>query len=495
MQDNNSDIIKDKDKNATQSAAPVSSSDAQDVNNVTEDSDLNYLKHDDQGLESKSDKQHQESEQNFNINEPEENKFDNERNFYQYWNKEDQERKSNRTAKTNFVFNSTEQQVKKKQNILMTIIAAVIILILLVVFKNQFLPKRVKVDQLQEEKALEATKIETASDNIDPDQMWRYKMSEENKKSQSQISEIKDAFNNQIKDQKDQDKEEASKIEELSTKISKLENNMITGSSEHAPPVTQAIDRTDINLPGIEKKKIDTVDTVIPAGAFAKAVLLSGVDAPTALSASSNTMPILIRITDPGTLPRKFQSDLEDCHVIASSYGDLSSERVYGRLDKLTCTERTTGEIIETDVKGFIAGEDGKAGLRGKVVAKEAGYLANSLVGGVIGGFSSTMAPTTNVPLISSGTIQGPSASTKFQQGFGNGMSSSMDRLSKYYIDRAESLQPVIEISAGRIIDIVFLEKALIGTSQVKQELAAVRDQQRLETAHNIAEKENFNKG
>ena len=59
-------------------------------------------------------------------------------------------------------------------------------------------------------------------------------------------------------------------------------------------------------------KTLKTVDNYIPAGSFAKAVLLSGVDAETGLNSSSDPEPVLIRIIDHGTLPRKFKSDLKD---------------------------------------------------------------------------------------------------------------------------------------------------------------------------------------
>ena len=61
------------------------------------------------------------------------------------------------------------------------------------------------------------------------------------------------------------------------------------------------------------------------------------------MTAASDPRPMLLRLIDPGTLPRRFQSDLKDCHCTASAYGDLSSERVYARLEKLTCIERTSG--------------------------------------------------------------------------------------------------------------------------------------------------------
>jgi len=212
-------------------------------------------------------------------------------------------------------------------------------------------------------------------------------------------------------------------------------------------------------------KNNKTVETTIPAGAFAKTVLLSGLDASSAMNASSDPRPMLLRIIDYGTLPRWFQSDLKDCHCTAGAYGDLSSERVYARLEKLTCIERATGEIIETQVAGYVAGSDGKAGIRGIVASKDGQFLARSLMGGLFAGLSNVANPQNRQaqvnPFFAQGTgakVAGPSMGEMFTSGMASGATTALDRLSQYYIDRAEQLQPVIQIAAGQVVDIVFTE-------------------------------------
>jgi conjugal transfer pilus assembly protein TraB len=131
---------------------------------------------------------------------------------------------------------------------------------------------------------------------------------------------------------------------------------------------------------------LKTIDNTIPAGAFARAVLLGGVDASASIQASSDPRPALLRLTDPGTLPRKFQADLKGCHALAACYGDISSERVFMRLEKLTCTERKTGEIWEVKVQGYVAGEDGRTGVRGTVVDRAGESMRSAMIGGFLGG-------------------------------------------------------------------------------------------------------------
>lgn len=215
-----------------------------------------------------------------------------------------------------------------------------------------------------------------------------------------------------------------------------------------------------------------TVETMIPAGAFAKTVLLSGLDASSAMNASSDPRPMLLRIVDHGTLPRRFQSDLKDCHCTAGAYGDLSSERVYARLEKLTCIDRATGEIVEAQVSGYVSGSDGKAGIRGIVASKDGQFLARSLMGGVFAGLSNVANPQnlraqvnpffgTNAGTSTLGAqLSGPSIGGNFISGMAGGATTALDRLSQYYIDRAEQLQPVIQIAAGQVVDIVFTDGA-----------------------------------
>ena len=44
----------------------------------------------------------------------------------------------------------------------------------------------------------------------------------------------------------------------------------------------------------------------------------------------------------------------------------------------------------------------------------------------------------------------------QFKAGISSGVGKTLDRLSQYYIDLAEKLFPVIEIDAGRTVEVVF---------------------------------------
>lgn len=364
--------------------------------------------------------------------------------------------------------------------------------------------------------------IETASHKVDLNEVWRHKVEDENKKLYAELTALKELFQQALSrdDLKDQQSAQGSDaIRDLEARFLRMEDQLesLSHASEgqkHSP-LSQAqfssshdtqnfsgsfngeeetgkiIHKFSLGLSENPKlKQIKTVETTIPAGAFAKTVLLSGLDASASMTASSDPRPMLLRVIDPGTLPRRFQSDLKDCHCTASAFGDLSSERIYARLEKLTCIERKTGEIIETQVAGYIAGADGKAGIRGIVASKDGQFLGRSLVGGVFAGLSNVANPQNRQSQVNpffpgSAHVSPPSMGQMFTSGMAAGASSALDRLSQYYIDRAEQLQPVIQVAAGQVVDIVFTEGTFIGSQSVHAEIKKQQSENRIKGGHN----------
>lgn len=234
-----------------------------------------------------------------------------------------------------------------------------------------------------------------------------------------------------------------------------------------------------------------TLENTLPAGSFAKAILLGGVDASTSVSSSSDPRPVLLRVTDHGTLPRRFKSDLKACHILASSYGDLSSERVYMRLEKLSCTERLTGEISETQVSGYVVGEDGRTGIRGIVTDKAGPLIRNSLVGGFFSGmgqFFSAQQQKTFLPVTALGQIPAIAPQQMLMSGASQGVSNAFEKYSEFFIKRAEQLQPVLQVAAGREVDIVFTQGTKFGETTVKKSLNKIRDRSRKAALQDLEE-------
>ncbi|ADM08222.1 putative conjugative transfer factor, TraB [Parvularcula bermudensis HTCC2503] len=204
----------------------------------------------------------------------------------------------------------------------------------------------------------------------------------------------------------------------------------------------------------------------VPPNAYAPAHVLVGVDMSTGVRLSADPKPVLLRITGPARSVlqngRQLDVDLTGCLVNGAAHAELSSERVYVKLQKITC-DRGDGEVAESPVEGYIA-QLGKVGVRGRVVSREGDIVSKALVAGVVGGFGRGIARNTD-QIFAAGTAGGStiigqdnlSAGEIAAGGFGEGLATAADTVSDYLIDRAEQYQPVIEMPTGIDVEIVFL--------------------------------------
>lgn len=219
-----------------------------------------------------------------------------------------------------------------------------------------------------------------------------------------------------------------------------------------------------VNFYSDHEKKSFSLDDYLPAGSYVKAVLISAVDASVGISSQSDPRPVLFRIVSEAKSVvdknKQLTTNIKGCIVTGAASADLSSERAYTRLLKMTCPNGN-GEVIETDVEGYAAdGSDGKAGLVGRKITREGDLLAKSFFVGLVGGSGQGLSDKVAPPLAFSNglTTQGTlSTEDVVKRGLGKGISSGADRLSNYMIDRAEQYQPVIAISSGKEAELVFI--------------------------------------
>jgi len=203
----------------------------------------------------------------------------------------------------------------------------------------------------------------------------------------------------------------------------------------------------------------DSEAIYLPRGAILTGVLITGLDAPTSSSASENPIPVLVRLKKEAILPNfAVLEEVRECFAIVSGYGDLSTERANFRGESITCV-RNDGGVIEAAFGGFAVGEDGKNGLKGTLVTRNSSVLANAMMAGFASGLSS-MFDVNPVPVIatdSTGTQQYDSVfnSAAVKGGAAKGASNAMEKLADYYMTLADAMHPVIEIGAGRVVDMV----------------------------------------
>ncbi|MBN9344460.1 MAG: hypothetical protein BGO76_00930 [Caedibacter sp. 38-128] len=384
--------------------------------------------------------------------------------------------------------NQTPQALKKKQFLILGGVGSLLALALLFLFDVVTGSK-----EPQHHSKTQESKIAGSTSHLDPREIWAGRMEEESKKLNDKLSSLEGMLNQTMAENaKRANSQDENALQQLQEQINMLQQQLEQKNQE--PSEEQPL---NINTTGEQtSKKIvlnlrknaryeahqnrKKVEDTIPAGTYASAILLGGVDASTSVSAANDPRPVLLRVIDPGTLPRKFKSDLKNCHVLASAHGDLSSERVYMRLEKLTCTEPLTGEISETQVAGYIAGEDGRAGVRGVVVDKTTDLMRNSLLGGFASGISNFLQSSNQssvFPVTPFGQKNALTDNQLLKSGAYSGIGNALEKYADYYIKRAEQLQPVLMVQAGRRVNMVFTEGTKFGDTTVKQVIAEARDQ------------------
>ncbi|EPI0351085.1 TraB/VirB10 family protein, partial [Neisseria gonorrhoeae] len=108
-------------------------------------------------------------------------------------------------------------------------------------------------------------------------------------------------------------------------------------------------------------------------------------------------------------------------------------------------------------------------GVRGNLVTKQGQLLANALMSGVISGMgkgvSEAFKVTNNTAFGSTTSIRG---SDQYRAGIASGIGGAADRLAEYYIKLADKVFPVVEVNAGRQVDVVLTQGIEIDTGETK---------------------------
>lgn len=246
------------------------------------------------------------------------------------------------------------------------------------------------------------------------------------------------------------------------------------GSGKTAPPAGYGNEVKLVNFTTADTStasKISKGNTVytdspnyLPPNSFASAKVIVGVDASAGVNSQSDPLPVVLRITGPARSVlqngKLLTTKIQGCLVNGAARGDLSSEKVYVKLQKMTCPQ-PGGRYAVSEVKGFLA-FGGKTGVRGRVVSREGGLVTQAFIAGLFGGFGRGFSANANSVFqgttITNGKRDKLSAGELLEGGFGEGAAQTGDMVSKYLIERAEQYQPVIEMPTGIDVEIVFLE-------------------------------------
>lgn len=210
-------------------------------------------------------------------------------------------------------------------------------------------------------------------------------------------------------------------------------------------------------------------ENYLPPNSIASAKVVVGVDATTNTRSQTDPLPVVLRIMGPArsvyAQGKLLKTDIVGCMVNGAAMGDLSSEKVYVKLQRMTCPQ-PGGRVAVSEVKGFIA-FGGKTGVRGRVVSRVGNLVGKAAIAGILGGFgrgfsanstSFLTSPTVSV----NGQRSTLSPTDIIQGGLGQGVASTGEMVSHYLIERAEQYQSVIEMPTGLDVEVVFLDGVFI---------------------------------
>lgn len=238
-------------------------------------------------------------------------------------------------------------------------------------------------------------------------------------------------------------------------------------TQDSAPTQPAVAAKPKIRIIGAINEKQDTQSAdeskpipYLTSGSMFEGILINGMDAPTSSVTQKNPVPALVRVKTDAILPNRNDLEIKECHVVISGFGVMSTERAQLRTETISCVKES-GEVIEAKLDGYIVGEDGKVGMRGRLVSKQGSIIAKGMLAGVLGGFASNMVPSPvpqmNIAPGLNQQYQTPNLGAAAQAGMSRGISDSTKMASQIFLDMAREMFPVVEIDAGRRITIILV--------------------------------------
>ena len=113
---------------------------------------------------------------------------------------------------------------------------------------------------------------------------------------------------------------------------------------------------------------------------------------------------------------------------------------------------------IEVPRDAYAVGEDGKVGVRGRLVSKPGALLAKAFQVSFLTSFAKVFTQVPSIPISTGGTqmqFQSMFTPQAAAAGAAGGVGGAMDRLADYYMEMAEQTFPVLEVDAGRAVELI----------------------------------------
>ncbi len=241
--------------------------------------------------------------------------------------------------------------------------------------------------------------------------------------------------------------------------------------NEYGELMEEGIATISIDLENNVSEDIGSKDleNYIPAGSYAKARMLSGADVSTGVNNQSDPNNMMFEIISPVYAPKYHGytqeiKKIEGCRVTGAAIGQLWTEKAYIRLLKMICSFNR-GRVVEFNVKGYVT-SFAKEGVRGRIVSREGHFTSMAFLAGAIEGLADVtkMVYSPKLEVTSGLATQKTDSKHAARQAGAGGLGKAAEILSKYYIDRAEQYQSVIDVPSGIVVEIVFQEGVDLNT-------------------------------
>ena len=236
-------------------------------------------------------------------------------------------------------------------------------------------------------------------------------------------------------------------------------------------------------IPASSKGADSTPPLAIPINSALESVMLTGINARsnsaggaasgTILSANNVGAPFVSRLKGNAILPNGWKvSDFNDCFISGTGIAILSSERANVIADVMSCIDKQ-GRIHEAKIRAYGVDLDGIQGISGRVVTKQGSILAKTALAGIASGLGQAFAPSSlpsynqNAQSGDKQGIQYPNPNLIAGSALGGGVNEAGRALSKFYLDYAKEMFPVIEVNAGTRVTWILQES--VELNQIKR--------------------------
>lgn len=207
--------------------------------------------------------------------------------------------------------------------------------------------------------------------------------------------------------------------------------------------------------------KEEKIEFHIPMG-MAKGTIVSGVNAPVMNFGNSGDItsnPIFISIDSGITIANNHNLRAEECMLLGAAAGQLVDARGTVILNKISCvfTDHRNGKTykVEDRIEGWVYGEDGLVGVKGRLITKEGDIIATALPLALL---ETAMTYITEKAKTGTTIVSGQDLglSGYVASGADKGGSEVLEKLSDIYIRYLDELNPVVSILPGRDVTIAF---------------------------------------